>query len=277
MAEGDEVGQPDLVRMRILRLAAPHAAPTKSTPPTFVLSPQTPTGKQTGGFVFMLTQPGSPATPGVGGFLLTFWIRNPINGEWGAGVSFFADYNQAFVAGDVDACELYLEISNVVPPEIGPAATVDFQWCEEGCCGSGLRRLFGGQVPAAGGPMQITLGEDEGRSATVAQGEVIVYEYEENFDDATPLQVVARLSGIVRDDGGGTGFFRIYTGATGPGSTAGATLRATMTTIAAADETQTAVSAAFANPGGKVLVQVTAQSVGAASTARIRGMSLKVG
>jgi hypothetical protein len=80
--------------------------------PTFVMSPETPTGQQTTGFLIFLKEPttGTAAVPTSGGFTVTIWVRNPITYSWAAGASVVMDYDQAFVTGDLDASEIYVQI-----------------------------------------------------------------------------------------------------------------------------------------------------------------------
>jgi len=57
-----------------------------------------------------------------------------------------------------------------------------------------------------------------------------------------------------------TATFRLYLAATSPGDTTGGTVRATATTVSTTMAQVAAAGAAFANPGGQVLVQVTGQN-----------------
>jgi hypothetical protein len=81
--------------------------------PTFVMSPETPTGQQTTGFLIFLKEPttGTAAVPTAGGFTVTIWVRNPITYSWAAGAPVVMDYDQAFVTGDLDASEIYVQIT----------------------------------------------------------------------------------------------------------------------------------------------------------------------
>lgn len=128
-------------------------------------------------------------------------------------------------------------------------------------------------------PSKIDWAEDTAKSA---QGttEVILYEYLMNFDDVA-ANIQARLSAILnRGAVAGTATFKLYTGAAAPGNTAGGTVRATITTVSAVDEigaTTTDLGAAFVNPGGRVLVQITGVHTDALGIANIRGLEAAIG
>jgi len=137
------------------------------------------------------------------------------------------------------------------------------------CCSSG-----GGAGDTVN---KITIGASEAQSV-MGVTESIVYEWNVNFADAPGIagQIDARLSAIVRTTAG-TGTYKLYTGATAPGSTAGATLRDTITTVSATDEQKTALSAAFVSSGVQTLVQITAVNSGAGGISHIRGVEVALG
>jgi len=105
--------------------------------------------------------------------------------------------------------------------------------------------------------------------------EQILREYLVNFDDAGGATIQARLSGIVKV-AGGTGTYKLWVGATAPGSTTGGTTRATITTASTTDDMQTNLGAGFANPTGAKLVQITAVNSGA-NKSFLRGFSCSLG
>lgn len=145
--------------------------------------------------------------------------------------------------------------------------------------GSGISLSQSGQditVTASGGSVnKVTLGEDR-QSYNIGTAEDILAEFNVNFDDAGGATIQARLSAIVKASAG-TGSFRIYTGATAPGSTAGGTVRATVTTVSTAFEQQTNLGASFANPGGQRLVQITAANSGGGNRNTMRGLQIALG
>lgn len=102
----------------ILSTAAQAAAPTKTTSPTYNMAPTAPAGLQTTGFAFFLTAPTtSPAVADTGGFTVTVWVRNPATGNYGAlSPATGVDYGEAFGSFDLDASDLYFQISNVLTP-----------------------------------------------------------------------------------------------------------------------------------------------------------------
>lgn len=106
--------------------------------------------------------------------------------------------------------------------------------------------------------------------------ESIIAEFDVNFDDAGAGTIQARLSALVKASAG-TGTFNLYTGAAAPGSTVGGTVRATITTVSTAFEKQTDLGAAFANPGGQIIVQITAVNSGAGNKSTIRGYEFSIG
>jgi hypothetical protein len=122
---------------------------------------------------------------------------------------------------------------------------------------------------------KITWADDD---QLLQQGNVeeIVAEWNINFDDAGAGTIQARLTALVNVSAG-TGTFRLYTGATAPRATAGGTVRATITTTNTAFEQQTNLGAAFANPGGQRLVQITSQGSAAPNRQRIRGYEVAIG
>ena len=145
--------------------------------------------------------------------------------------------------------------------------------------GSGIALTQAGNaitVAAAGGSVnKITLGEDRQVSVT-GTSESIIAEYNVNFDDAGSGTIQARLSALVKVSAG-TGTFKIYTGATAPGSTTGGTVRATCTTTNTTFEQQTNLGASFANPTGQKLVQITAVGAAVGNKATIRGYQISLG
>jgi hypothetical protein len=125
---------------------------------------------------------------------------------------------------------------------------------------------------------KITWAED-GEKYVVGVTEEIVYEYNMNLDDCgggSGNNIVARLSALVKASAG-TATFKLYVGATAPGSTAGGTTRATFTSTSATWEKKSNAGAAFANPGGEVLVQITAVADLAGRKAYIRGIQGAIG
>jgi hypothetical protein len=146
--------------------------------------------------------------------------------------------------------------------------------------GSGITLSQAGNaitVAASGGSVnKITLGSDQ-QTSVVGTTEFIVAEYNINFDDAGAVgNIQARLSAIVKISAA-TGTFKLYTGATAPGATTGGTLRATCTTTSTTFEKQTNLGAAFTNPGGQQLVQITAVASAGGNKATIRGFQLAIG
>lgn len=148
--------------------------------------------------------------------------------------------------------------------------------------GSGISLTQSGQditIAASGGAVnKITVGED---SQKYVKGTVeeIIFEYLFNFDDAglgASTNIMARLSGIIKVSAG-TGTYKLYTEATAPGSTTGGTTRATITTASTSDDMQTNLGSAFNNPGGKVLVQITAVNTGASNKSHLRGLQISIG
>ncbi len=111
------IQQAELVAARIIRIdtttqgAPPEDVP--STDPTVTMSPVTPTGLPTTGFMVFLKAPslGAAVPPASGAFPVTPWIRNPVTKVWAAGLTVSIGYDQAFCTGDVDAAEIYFQVS----------------------------------------------------------------------------------------------------------------------------------------------------------------------
>lgn len=145
--------------------------------------------------------------------------------------------------------------------------------------GSGISLSQAGNVitvAASGGAVNKITAASDKQASVNGTGESIVEEYNSNFDDAGGASIQARLSAIVKVSAG-TGTFKLWIGATAPGATTGATVRATVTTTSATFDTETNLGAAFANPGGEQLVQITAVGAAPGNKATIRGFQLAIG
>jgi len=110
--------QSELSAGRILTIdTSALGAPSKTTPPQITLAPNTPTGLKTTGFLFFLEAPSdaaAPTSPAVAPFGVTLWIRNPVNGFWAAAQPLTGvGYGEAYVTYDVDAADLYFDITAV--------------------------------------------------------------------------------------------------------------------------------------------------------------------
>jgi hypothetical protein len=127
----------------------------------------------------------------------------------------------------------------------------------------GVVVTIGGGVPTSGstpGGSGISP-VDEATSRTTslnAAGEEILYEEPIDLDAvALGAPVIPSWSAVVSVSAPSTGTFRLYIGSTTPGNTVGSTLRATLTTSSLSDALASVAGAAFLNPGGKVLLQIT--------------------
>jgi hypothetical protein len=138
---------------------------------------------------------------------------------------------------------------------------------------------LGGEVPsaAAAAPKFISFSEDEGK-VVIGVVEGIVYEWAVNLSDL-PIgpNINVQLDCIAQALGGGTATFKVYLGSTTPGNTVGGTVRCTTNTLSAVEVILNILSAAFANPGGVCLLQLTAVGDGAAVQALIRAISINIG
>jgi hypothetical protein len=148
--------------------------------------------------------------------------------------------------------------------------------------GTGVNLSQSGQditISAAGGSVNKITFAEESQMYASTNTEDILAEYEANFDDigtAVAGNIQARLTGIVKVQGG-TGTYKLYVGATAPGSTAGGTVRATFTSTSTTDESKTNLGSAFSNPGGAVLVQLVAVNGTVAQKSYIRGFEIAIG
>lgn len=125
---------------------------------------------------------------------------------------------------------------------------------------------------------KVTWAEDR-QAYVVGNTEQIVSEFNVNLDDAgggAGNNIAVRLSAIVKTSSG-TGTFKVYVGATAPGSTSGGTVRATATTTSTTFELQTNLGSAFSNPGGQQLVQLVAVGSAGGITATVRGAQYSIG
>lgn len=145
--------------------------------------------------------------------------------------------------------------------------------------GSGITLSQSGQditVAASGAATNKISWVDDTQRSVTGTSEQIVSEYNVSFSDAAAGNIQVRLSGIVKC-AAGTGTYKVYTGATSPGSTTGGTARATITTTNTSFEKQTNLGSAFTNPTGQVLVQITAVNDTASTKSTIRGFSVSIG
>lgn len=133
---------------------------------------------------------------------------------------------------------------------------------------------------APGAGALLDWGTDEGRATTIgAQDEEVLWERVVDLSTQAPGTIIqVSLAGIVLvSDDETVGTFKIYLGSTTPRDTAGGTVRATITTSSESEVIVSNTGAAFANPGGKVLLQVTGQnSDGANDYAAIRGIGVRI-
>jgi len=131
------MAQADEVAFRWIRVdtsvAARGTAPvdglgTTGTVPDVAMSPFTASKMPTTGLALMLHAPVSntPATPNVGGFTVQVWLRDPHTGFWGSFASVTIDYRQTFVTFDIDAGELFFEVTGVAV-----AGTIDIGIAEQ--------------------------------------------------------------------------------------------------------------------------------------------------
>jgi hypothetical protein len=131
--------------------------------------------------------------------------------------------------------------------------------------GSVVVTMGGGRYPGGGGPVGADsispVDEATGRATSIgAAGEEILYEEPMDLDAIAAGAPIAPQWSIVCSVTGGNGTFRLYVGATTPGDTAGGTVRLVLATASVAKVRGSGAGAAFLNPGGKVLVQVTGQN-----------------
>jgi hypothetical protein len=127
----------------------------------------------------------------------------------------------------------------------------------------------------AGSLNKVTLGHD-GAAYSVGVGEEIIREWLVNFDDCGASSIKAMLAAIVKVSTG-IGTYNLRIGATAPGAVTGSTVHATFTHNAATEAMKENLGTAFANPGGRQLVQVTANGDTAGSKNQIRGIHLSLG
>jgi hypothetical protein len=140
---------------------------------------------------------------------------------------------------------------------------------------------YGGSLPVAAvaAPKLLCISDDEAK-AVIGNTEVILYEYVQDLTVLPPAGLITvEINGIVDCSGGPaqSAEFRVYVGATAPGDTTGSTMRATVTTVSAAEESVSAPGVAFANPGGKQIIQVTGVCSDGRSVGNIRGITLNIG
>lgn len=129
---------------------------------------------------------------------------------------------------------------------------------------------------SSGSTNKIT-GTHDGAAYSIGVTEEIIREFYVNFDDAPGATIKAMLAAIVKSDGTAVATYNLRTGATAPGSTAGSTVRATITTTSATEVGGENLGSSFANPTGNKFVQITAQSDTALIKSYIRGINFSIG
>ncbi len=122
---------------------------------------------------------------------------------------------------------------------------------------------------------KVTFAHD-GAAYSVGIGEEILREILVNFDDAASANIKVMLAGIVKASAG-AGTFNVRVGATAAGATTGSTVRATFSSTSATEELKEILGSAFANPGGRKLVQITSNNDTAGAKSYIRGINVSIG
>ncbi len=156
-----------------------------------------------------------------------------------------------------------------------PVATGDINLVS----GTGIEVTRVGQditIAVAAGSSNKVTGTHDGAAYSIGVGEDIIREFSVNFDDAPGAMITAMLAAIVKASAG-EGTFNLRVGATNPGSTVGSTVRATFTTSSATEVQAENAGAAFANPTGRKLVQITANNDTALAKSFIRGINFSIG
>lgn len=148
--------------------------------------------------------------------------------------------------------------------------------------GSGITLSTAGNaitVTASGGSVnKVTFAEECQKYSTTTTTDILA-EWAISFDDVDfglAGNIQARLTGIVKVQGG-TGTYNLYVGATAPGSTTGATVRATLSTASTTEVVLQNLGSAFTNPTGVVIVQLTGSNGTASTKSYIRGFEVAIG
>lgn len=131
-------------------------------------------------------------------------------------------------------------------------------------------------ISAAGSLVNKVTWADDSQVSNTGNTETIAREWVINFDDAGGANIQARISAAVKV-AAGNGTFNLRVGATNLGSTAGSTVRATLTTAGTSFTTATNLGGAFSNPGGIQIVQLTINNDTVATRSDIRGASYAIG
>jgi len=126
----------------------------------------------------------------------------------------------------------------------------------------GLVVTMGGRLLSSGGTTTaagICIDDSTGRTTKIdAPGEEILYEVPIDLDTVpVGTLLTPQWQAVVAVSYTSTGTFRLYVGSTTPGNTAGGTVRALLSTSSPSDVLATVTGPPFANPGGKVFVQIT--------------------
>jgi hypothetical protein len=127
----------------------------------------------------------------------------------------------------------------------------------------------------------LELSDDEGK-VVVGTGrgptEDIIYEYEVDLSKLVGgASIAVQINGVAMSTTGAAVTFNVYLGATAPGDTAGSTLVASANTSSAVEVGISAQGAAFVNPGGLALVQVTGEVTNLSDQAHLRGIFIVIG
>jgi hypothetical protein len=128
----------------------------------------------------------------------------------------------------------------------------------------------------------IELPDNEGQVYVCPPGlpfidEGILYEWEVNLI-GLPALVTVELMGIIKSNltDAFPVTFNAYLGSITPRNTIGGTLRATLSTASASEIRANNIGAAFVNPGGHCLLQVTGKILDNLHHAYIRGVGLVI-
>ncbi len=207
---------------------------------------------------------GTPTAPHSATYTDNSTTPEPVGEEASAGSSFVAaaqDHTHEGVHGvGVDGDPVATGDINLVS---GPGVTIER---------IGQNIVVG---TADGATNKISLSHD-GAAYSIGTDEDIIREWPVNFGDAPGAQVKAMLAAIVKASAG-IGTFKLRVGATAPGAVAGSSVVATFTSASQTEEMKENVGAAFANPTGFKLVQVTATNDTALAKSQIRGIAVSIG
>jgi hypothetical protein len=151
----------------------------------------------------------------------------------------------------------FVRVNNRATQDVGAPAIVVLAAAQDDASGGG------------GGVASLMVFLSDSNRYGASGPEDLLAQWNVDLTDVTAANIAVRIAALIRQTGGGN-FFRIRTGGTIGVPTDG-TIRATLTTASAVFVAASNLGAAFANPGGQLLVKLTG------NVGEIEGSQIRIG